>query len=112
MDNNAHTETHKPISSYVIGFLLSIFLTLGAFFLVQEKLLPPSQLLFLIISLGILQVIVQLFFFLHLGDEKKPYWNLVSFAFMVLVVVILVIGSIWIISNLNYNTMTPMKMSS
>lgn len=48
---------------------------------------------------------IQLFFFLHLGQESKPYWNSQLFLFMLTILVILVIGSLWIMHNLSYNVM-------
>jgi cytochrome o ubiquinol oxidase operon protein cyoD len=53
--------------------------------------------------LAIIQLFVQLTFFLHLDRESKPWWNNTAFAFAVIVVVILVGGSIWIMANLNYH---------
>jgi cytochrome o ubiquinol oxidase operon protein cyoD len=53
-------------------------------------------------SLAFVQVIIQLIFFLHLGEEESPRWNLISFLFMVGVVFIIVAGSLWIMFNLDY----------
>ena len=56
-------------------------------------------------ALAITQMIVQLLFFFHLGEEKKPRLNTMSFLFMLMVVGIIAFGSIWIMYNLNYNMM-------
>jgi cytochrome o ubiquinol oxidase operon protein cyoD len=69
------------------------------------------MLLAVVVGLAVAQLLVQLVFFLHLGREPKPRQNLVVFLFMLLVIGILVIGSLWIMHNLNYHmTMTPKQM--
>ena len=98
------TNSHgASTTSYVIGFILSLILTLTAFWLVENKMLSGWLLIFCLAELAFVQLFVQLFLFLHLGNESKPRWNLMIFLSTVLVVGILVIGSLWIMSNLNYN---------
>jgi cytochrome o ubiquinol oxidase operon protein cyoD len=98
-------EAHGSVTSYVIGFGLSIVLTLAAYVLVANQLLHGQALVAAIIGLALIQLFVQLFFFLHLGSETRPRWNLTSLLFAALVVVILVIGSLWIMYNLDYHAM-------
>lgn len=92
-------ETIKPI---VIGFLISIICTLAAFFSAIYRI--PAY-LWIIALLGILQTAAQFIFFFSLGKERKPYWNLQMFIFMVLIVLIVVGLSLWIMYNLNYMMM-------
>lgn len=96
---------------YVVGFISSIILTLIAFELVHIHVAHhhtyPSD-GFMMISLAVLAVIqlfVQLVCFLHIGRESKPRWNAIALSFAAIVVLILVIGSLWIMSNLNYRMM-------
>jgi cytochrome o ubiquinol oxidase subunit IV len=95
---------------YVLGFLASVLLTLATYFAVMHKLLPTEHLLTLIAIFAVVQASVQLFIFLHIGEEKKPHWKLTIFLFMLLVLVIIVFGSIWIMYSLNYNLMNPQEM--
>jgi len=95
----------KPL---IWGLVLSVILTLAAYFLVQGHSYNKAVLLGLIMGLGMLQAIVQLVFFMHVGIETKPHWNLIMFLFMVLVAIVIVGGSIWIMSNLDYNVMPGM----
>ncbi len=106
-----HTA-HGSVKSCVIGFILSIGLTLLAFYFVSEHIFSGLVLNTIIILLSIIQVVVQLIFFLHLGEDSKPYWNILAFLFMVLVVAIIVPGSLWIMNNLNYRMMPEMKNKS
>lgn len=108
-------ETNEPVKigsvfPYVIGFVLSLLLTLSSYFLVTYQWLRGWNLIGTIALLGVIQMIVQLFFFLHIGEEKKPRWNLLSFLFMALVVVILVCGSLWIMYHLNTRVMPTGQM--
>jgi cytochrome o ubiquinol oxidase operon protein cyoD len=93
------------LKTYSIGLALCVALTLGAFYLVSEKLFSPTILIGVILFLALIQAAVQLVLFLHLGFEGKPHWNLTVFLFMLLVLVIFVFGSIWIMYSLNYRMM-------
>lgn len=103
--------SHLSLKGYIVGFGLSLGLTVLAFLFVTNHISTQHAQFshnFLIIVLAVLafsQFIVQMVFFLHLGTEKRPRWKLMMFGFMVLVVLILVVGSIWIMQNLNYNMM-------
>ncbi len=94
--------------AYLTGFLLSILLTLVAYFIVVEHIFNNRVLVSTIIGLGIIQMFIQLLFFLHLGQEPKPYWNCQLFLFMLTILLILVMGSLWIMENLRYNVMPNM----
>ncbi len=102
-------DTPGSFKSYAIGFVLSIVLTLASYLLVTENLLTGKTLVYTIVVLGLIQAVVQLIFFLHLAEESKPRWNLLVFLFMLLVLLIIVIGSLWIMYNLDYHMMMPME---
>ncbi len=93
--------------TYIIGFLLSIALTMAAYVAVVNHILSGRLLIAAIVGLAVIQLFVQLLFFLHLGRESKPRWNLLMFLFALLVVGIVVFGSLWIMNNLNYHMMSP-----
>lgn len=94
--------------SYISGFILSLGLTLTAFVLVWRQVDSDRQIVsdgFLIAwlaGLALAQLLTQLVFFLHLGRESRPRWNLAVLSFAAIVVLILVFGSLWIMANLNY----------
>lgn len=97
------------LKSYSIGFVLSLILTLAAYCLVVNRTLSVWPQTLAISALAIAQVIVQLLFFLHLGKESSPSWNRIAFFFMLLVVAILVIGTLWIMYNLDYAMVDTMS---
>lgn len=88
---------------YITGFVLSLLLTIAAYLMVTNHTLNGRVLVGAVISLAIIQLLVQLLFFLHLGRESRPRWNLLVFTFMLGVLMILVFGSLWIMQNLNYH---------
>ncbi len=96
------TTAFSP-KSYLVGFLLSLGLTLAAYFMVSHHLGSGGVLMSIVVCLALVQLLVQLKFFLHLGSETKPRWNLLVFSFMLGVLLILVFGSLWIMYNLNYH---------
>lgn len=103
--------------SYTTGFAISVVLTLGAFLVVsshalsQPAMFTRTWVVSLIVILALAQFAAQLMLFLHLGEEPKPRWNSIIFSFMIMVVVIIVFGSLWIMANLNYHTMSPADTS-
>jgi cytochrome o ubiquinol oxidase operon protein cyoD len=96
---------------YVTGFIMAIGLTLMAYLSVTQELFTTDTTILVLMGLAIIQLVVQLVFFLHIGQESKPRWSLAAFFFTLLVLVVIVIGSLWIMYNLNYNmNMTPEQM--
>jgi len=106
-----HKTTRSRVMTYIVGYMLSVFLTLAAYLLVKQGMSSQDILIGLIIGLAFVQLLVQLLFFLHLGTETKPRWKLLVFMMMLLVVSILVFGSLWIMRNLNYR-MTPQQVNN
>ena len=93
---------HGTLRSYTIGFVLSIVLTLAAYYIVVDHVLTGRTLVVAIVGLGLLQLAVQLLLFLHVGREEKPHWNLAALAFAAIIVVIVIGGTLWIMSNLQH----------
>lgn len=93
----------SPYLAYVIGFVGSVLLTLLAYFIVVQNIWPKEVLVIAVLAIAVTQLIVQVVFFLHIGHGSR--WKLLTFVFTVLVVAIVVVGSIWIMDNLNYNMM-------
>lgn len=98
-----HRHSPVPYISYVVGFVLSIVATLTAYFLVVNNTFPKEMLIAVILTIAVVQLVVQMVFFLHIG--RGSHWKLLTFIFTVVFVLIVVIGTIWIMNNLNYNMM-------
>jgi len=78
---------------------------LAAYFVVVQKWTTGVALGGTIGVLAVIQMFVQLIFFLHLGKENKPRWNTLIFAFMLLVLLIVVLGTLWIMHSLDTRVM-------
>ena len=104
------SESNKDLKAPIISFIVSIALTFVIYYFAVKDFLTIKHLIFTIIGLGIVEAIVQLVFFFQIANEKKPRWNLMTLLFTVMVIVIIVGGSMWIMSNIDYNLMP--KMSS
>jgi cytochrome o ubiquinol oxidase subunit IV len=95
--------------NYISGFGLSLILTLLAYSIVwwhvhsRHIAFSHRFIMSTIMVLALTQLLVQLIFFLHVGRESRPRWNLTVLIFAAGVVVILVGGSLWIMYNLNYH---------
>jgi cytochrome o ubiquinol oxidase operon protein cyoD len=116
MSKPERTTTNSPIghvsfTTYVSGYVASLYLTITAYLLVRHGAFSRRTLVAGVVGLALTQFLVQLVCFLHLGRETKPRWKLVVFLFMILVVGILVFGSLWIMNNLNYRSMTPAQIN-
>ena len=104
-------EWHGTLRHYVIGFILSIFLSGVAFFLVMADVVIGTTIVYILIGLAIVQAIGQIIYFLHIGKEEKPRWETGLLLFMAMVVLIVVMGSLWIMFDLNKRTMEGMMPS-
>ncbi|WP_273720186.1 cytochrome o ubiquinol oxidase subunit IV [Bartonella sp. ML71XJBT] len=106
---NMQNETHGPSTgSYLIGFILAVFFTLGSFIPVMYGMMESwaiSTKVAYLIGMAIIQIIVQIVFFLHLNSGPDAKWNLSALWFAAICVLIIIGGTWWAISHLNYNMM-------
>ncbi|HIG78659.1 MAG TPA: cytochrome o ubiquinol oxidase subunit IV [Cycloclasticus sp.] len=102
---------HASMKEYMIGFSLSVILTVIPFWLVLGDVIDSRGMtIFLIIVFGIMQMFVHMVYFLHLNTKSEGGWVLISLAFTVMLVVIAIAGSIWIMYHLDLNMMPTMQM--
>lgn len=94
--------SYKPL---FIGFILSLILVIGAYRIAVYHHLLSWTLVAMVVGLGVFQSFLQLIFFMHLGLESKPRWNLLVFLYTIFLIVALVGGTLWIMYNLDYNLM-------
>jgi cytochrome o ubiquinol oxidase subunit IV len=97
------------LASYVTGFVLSLVLTALPLALVwmhvgsQYAFLDKGVLYTACVVFALLQLGVQLHFFLHMGEEREPRWNLLALSLALVVSVIVVGGTLWIMNNLSHH---------
>lgn len=106
----------KKIRSYFLGFFISFILTLFAYSSVithlstQHTTPSDESLIVLLPTLAVIQLFVQLVFFLHLNPKPKSRINIILLISTGAVILLVVVSSLWIMSHLNYN-MTPHEMN-
>ena len=99
-------SAHGSTGSYIVGFILSLVFTIIPYYLVVNKILTGNVLLAAILGFGVIQMFIQIFFFLHLGRGPKPLYNIVFFFGTAGLIIVVIGASIFIMSNL-YHNMTP-----
>lgn len=102
MTQRAKTPTSRH---YINGFVWSLALTLVPFIFITKTTISGMALYMTVFIAAILQLCVQLVYFLHINHGRNRRWNIVSFGSMIIIVIIIVFGSLWIMNNLHYNMM-------
>jgi cytochrome o ubiquinol oxidase operon protein cyoD len=64
-----------------------------------------STILAVVVGMAVIQVVVHLVYFLHMNTSSEERWNLVALLFTAMIIGIVVVGSLWIMYNLNINMM-------
>jgi cytochrome o ubiquinol oxidase operon protein cyoD len=94
-------EPKGTLKSYILGFVLSILLTLTAYSFVISNIFSVQLIIAAVLAIAVIQLHVQLTFFLHFYKETKPRWNLFIFLMTVSFILVVVLGTIWIMGNLD-----------
>ncbi|MEE4734099.1 cytochrome o ubiquinol oxidase subunit IV [Pseudomonas alliivorans] len=89
--------------SYLVGFILSVVLTLIPFSLAMYPALPRITTVWLVVLTGMIQVVVHLKFFLHLDTAVEQRWNLRALIFSAVIIVLLVGLTLWIMFSIQHN---------
>jgi len=95
---------------YTTGLVLAIILTATSFWAANTALLWAPGVALGLAVLAIAQMGVHLVFFLHITSGPDNTNNVLALAFGVLIVTLVVVGSLWIMSNLNDNMMPPAEL--
>jgi cytochrome o ubiquinol oxidase operon protein cyoD len=100
-----NASTTHSLKSYLIGFTLAVTLTIIPFGLVWTGALPHMTTLIIIVVAALVQVLVHLYFFLHMNFRSTPGENILALAFATILITIMVGGSIWIMFDLHHRMM-------
>ena len=98
------------LRSYLIGLALAVGLTIASFWAVQTHLIYGPGVSVALVTLGIAQMGIHLVFFLHITTGPDNTNNALALAFGILIVFFVVVGSLWIMSNMNHMSV-PMGQS-
>ncbi|GGH85552.1 cytochrome aa3 quinol oxidase subunit IV [Pullulanibacillus pueri] len=96
-DHTTTAHSHEGFPwKHVIGFILSLILTVAALYVVVSLSLSTTATITIILVLAIFQVLVQLLFFMHITEHEGAY-QLIAIIFGIFLAAVFVAGSIWII---------------
>ena len=102
-------EVAEGLISYLIGLFLATLLTAVSFFVSQTTLVWQPSIPVALSVLGAAQIGVHLVFILHITTGPDNVNNVLALAFGVLIVLLVIVGSVWIMYHMNQNMM-PMGM--
>ncbi|MDQ3123498.1 MAG: cytochrome o ubiquinol oxidase subunit IV [bacterium] len=106
----AGKSEHGTTGSYIIGFILSLVFTIIPYYLVVNKTISGNALLAAILGIAVVQMAIQMLFFLHLGRGPKPLYNVVFFFATAGIIVLTIGASLFIMNNL-YQNMLPSEVT-
>jgi len=103
------TETEQGqragVLVYTIGLGLAVILTATSFWVANTSVLWGPGVHLGLAVLAIAQMGVHLVFFLHITTAPDNTNNVLALAFGVLIVFLVMVGSLWIMTDLNHNLM-------
>jgi cytochrome o ubiquinol oxidase subunit IV len=103
-------EAAEGVGSYLVGLALATLLTIVSFFIAQTTLVWTPSIPVALCVLAIAQMGVHLVFFLHITTGPDNVNNVMALAFGVLIVLLLIVGSLWIMMHMNHD-MLPMDQT-
>lgn len=91
------------VMRYAIGFIAALGLSVAAYLVATQGWIDSRSVAMLtLLVLAVVQLVVQLICFMHLSLHGRSRNRSLSFAFTILMMLIIVVGSIWIMRNLDY----------
>ena len=97
----------SPLFVYTTGLFLAVLLTATSFWAANTSLLWPGGVTLGLAVLAIAQMGVHLVFFLHITTGPESTNNVLALAFGMLIVFVVVVGTMWIMVDMNQNMMMP-----
>lgn len=97
---------HGTVSRYIVGFVLAAILTVIPFWMAMTG--TPN--LKVLVVFAIAQIIVHVVCFLHIDASRPQRWNLMTFIFGIATILIIVVGSVWVMENSMQNMMSKKQM--
>ncbi len=105
-----HSSGHASKGNLWTGSILSILLTVIPFALVMSGAFGAGAGVTVAIFLcAMVQIVVHVYYFLHVNRQAENGWTLLAFLFTAIIVIITIFGTIWVMYHLNANMM-PMRM--
>ncbi len=94
---------HGTFSEYMKGTVLSIVFTLISFGVVMTGGFDKSTAIVILAISAFSQLLAQLVYFLHIKNTPDGMWSVVTGVFTIIQVLIMVLGTAWIMWHLHMN---------
>ncbi|EKF74654.1 cytochrome o ubiquinol oxidase subunit IV [Alcanivorax hongdengensis A-11-3] len=108
-DHHNEEFPHSSFRGYMIGFVLSVILTVIPFWLVMANVISSSAATAVVIlGFAVVQIVVHMVYFLHMNFQSQGGWNMLSLIFTSILVLITIFGSLWVMYHMNVNMMPSM----
>ncbi len=105
-DHHGEEEVHVTTGGYVTGFILAVILTVIPFWLVMGDVIQDRSTAVMVLGLfAVAQVVVHMYFFLHMNGKIQGGWTMMSTIFAVVFVAITLAGTLWVMFHMNTNMM-------
>lgn len=112
VETDTKTTYRSGVYRYAVGFGFALLIMYTMYFAATGQWLESTGLAALLLGLAAVQFGLQMVVFLHIYDEKGTRWTLWSIIYTIVMLLIVVIASLWIMANMNYNMhMTPEQMN-
>jgi len=111
MSTQTHPQhaNHGSLRDYVIGFVLSVILTVIPFWLVMGEVFASKALtVALVMAFGAVQMVVHMVYFLHMKRSSEGGWIVMSLLFTLVIILIALVGSLWVMYWVMYHMNTNM----
>jgi cytochrome o ubiquinol oxidase subunit IV len=104
-DTAGHDTGHGTGRAYLWGFLLSVVLTGVPFWMVMAGGFDRWWTIAAVIGCAVAQILVHTVCFLHVNTRAEGGWQLMAYVFTGVLVLIVIAGSLWIMTHLHTNMM-------
>ncbi|MDB5084475.1 MAG: cyoD [Bacilli bacterium] len=84
--------------AHIIGFIISLILTAIPLWMTLAHSLTYTRLLMVILVFAVAQILVQLFFFMHVRESRGPRWHIWMLVLGFILTFTIVAASIWIMT--------------
>ena len=91
------------VGSYLVGIGLATLLTIVSFLVARTTLVWEPSIPVALAVLAVAQMGIHLVFFIHITSGPDNVNNVMALAFGLLIVLLVMVGSLWIMANMDHN---------
>jgi cytochrome aa3 quinol oxidase subunit IV len=98
MKNKEHGSKKTFPWPHVIGYVGSILLTVLALWFTVNAPFSQGSIITILLMLAVLQILIQLIFFMHITEKRGPAYHSIAIALGFLFTFAVVAGSLWVMT--------------